>query len=195
MDFDIYTGKNKKSKISKIIKLILSILLIIFVVVFIYINLNKEERQFKVFDNIFKNDYNVDNNLIDKVTLVRSVDGDTAIFLVNGKEEKVRFLAIDTPESVKENTKVEDYAIEASNYTKNLLLNAKEIKLEYEKVNDYDKYDRLLAWVFVDGKLLQEQLILQGLAKVSYIYGDYKYTDLLYKAQNSAKKNKVGLWK
>ena len=179
----------------KIFKSIIVILLVIFFSFFIYLNLNKEERQFKVFDNIFKNDYNIDTSLVDNVTLVRSIDGDTAVFLVNGKEQKVRFLAIDTPETVKENTKIEEYGIEASNLTKKLLLNANEIKLEYEKLNDYDKYDRLLAYIFVDGKLLQEILVKEGLAKVAYIYGDYKYTDLLYNAQNEAKKNKVGIWK
>ena len=189
-------------KIDKVLKIILVVITVITAIIIIYINLNKEEREFNVFDDIVNNfsDNNNDKNnnndkLSDIVSFDRSVDGDTAVFLINNKLQKVRFLAIDTPESVKENTKVEDYAIEASNYTKNLLKNAKEIKLEYEKVNDYDKYDRLLAWVFVDGKLLQEELIKQGLAKVAYIYEDYKYTDRLYEAQNKAKSDKVGIWK
>ena len=194
--------------IQKIIKILCFIIIVITISFVIYINITKEERDFSVFDNVFEiikdnsndngNDNNSNNNnnykLKDNVSLVRTVDGDTAVFLVNGKEEKVRFLAIDTPETVKENTEVEDYGIEASNYTKKLLNNASEIKLEYEKLNDYDKYDRLLAWVFVDGKLLQEELIKKGFAKVAYIYDDYKYTDLLFEAQNIAKKNNVGIW-
>ena len=189
----------------KIINRVCFVVIAITVIFIIHVNINKEKREFSVFDNIFEviksnndnknNENNNDNEkLKDNVNLVRTVDGDTAVFLVNGKEEKVRFLAIDTPETVKENTKVEDYGIEASNYTKKLLNSASEIKLEYEKLNDYDKYDRLLAWVFVDGKLLQEELIKKGFAKVAYIYDDYKYTDLLFEAQNIAKKNNVGIW-
>ena len=181
----------------KLIKSICFIIIAIISSFIIYINITKEKSEFNVFDDVFeiiKSKYNNDENLIDNVTLVRTVDGDTAVFLVDGKEEKIRFLAIDTPETVKENTKVEEYGVEASNYTKQLLNSAKKIKLEYEKENDYDNYDRLLAWVFVDGKLLQEKLIEKGLAKVAYIYGDYKYTDLLYETQNKAKKNKIGIW-
>ena len=184
----------------KIIKISCAIITIIILIFIIYINVTKEKRDFDVFDNVFEliksddTNKNNDNNLKEKVSLVRTVDGDTCVFLVNGKEEKVRFLAIDTPETVKENTKVQEYGPEASNYTKELLNNAKEIYLEYEKGEKYDKYDRLLSWVFVDGKLLQEELIKKGFAKVAYIYGDYKYTDLLYKAQNIAKKDKVGIW-
>ena len=186
----------------KLIKSICFIIIAIISSFIIYINITKEKSEFNVFDDVFEiikskdnnQKYNNDENLIDNVTLVRTVDGDTAVFLVDGKEEKIRFLAIDTPETVKENTKVEEYGVEASNYTKQLLNSAKKIKLEYEKENDYDNYDRLLAWVFVDGKLLQEKLIEKGLAKVAYIYGDYKYTDLLYETQNKAKKNKIGIW-
>lgn len=128
------------------------------------------------------------------VTFSRVVDGDTARLIVQGKEETVRFLAIDTPESVKPNTKVQPYGKEASEYTEKMLKNAKEIKLEYEKSAKVDDYDRKLAWVFVDGELLQEQLVSKGYAKVAYIYGKYKYTNTLKKVEAKAKIERLGIW-
>lgn len=124
--------------------------------------------------------------------LVRCIDGDTAVFIYEGKEEKVRFLAIDTPEYT---TKKEAFGEEASDYTCNSLINAHEIELVLDPESDkYDKYDRLLAWVFVDDVLLQESLVEKGLADVKYIYGDYLYTNELKDALALAKQSKIGMW-
>ena len=126
------------------------------------------------------------------VTLSKCVDGDTAWFISNGEKIKTRFLAIDTPEST---NKIEPYGKEASEYTCRMLTNATKIEIEYDLNSDkLDKYDRHLVWVFVDGNLLQEQIIDEGLAEVAYLYGDYKYTSILEKAETIAKKNKVGMW-
>lgn len=128
------------------------------------------------------------------VQLAKCVDGDTARFYIDGKEEKVRFLAIDTPESVKVNTPIEPYGKEASDFTCSLLSEANDITLEFEE-DKYDKYDRMLAWVFVDGKLLQEELLKEGYAQVKYVYDDYKYINRIKKAQVEAKRLHKGIWK
>ena len=130
-----------------------------------------------------------------KATLVRCVDGDTALFKVSGEEVKVRFLAIDTPETVKPNTEVQAYGKDASEYTCNRLTKAKKITLEYDdKSTKTDKYQRDLAWVWVDSKLLQEELVSVGYARVRYVYGKYSYVDLLNEKQEIAKEKKLGLW-
>src|SRR5947199_9937401 len=54
-------------------------------------------------------------------TVERVVDGDTIIVHVGGRQERVRFIGMDTPESVKPNTPVQCFAIAASNRTKTLL--------------------------------------------------------------------------
>lgn len=127
-----------------------------------------------------------------EVELNKCVDGDTAWFKLDKDIIKVRFLAINAPEST---NKVEKYGPEASEYTCNLLNNAKKIEIEYDPNSDKtDKYDRHLVWVFVDNNLLQEKIIEKGLAKIDYIYDDYMYTDLLTKKENKAKFNKVGIW-
>lgn len=127
-----------------------------------------------------------------EVTLSKCVDGDTAWFIKDGEKIKARFLAIDTPEST---TTVEEYGKEASEYTCNLLTEATKIEIEYDANSDeLDKYDRHLVWVFVDGELLQEKIIENGLGEVAYLYGDYKYTDTLEEAQVEAKTKQVGMW-
>ena len=127
-----------------------------------------------------------------EVTLNKCVDGDTAWFNLDNERIKTRFLAINTPEST---NKIEAYGKEASNYTCNMLTNAKKIEIEYDSNSDkFDKYDRHLVWVFVDDTLLQEKLLEEGLAEIKYIYGDYKYLDELKKVESTAKKNKVGMW-
>lgn len=131
----------------------------------------------------------------EEVILKDCVDGDTAKFVINNKVEVVRFLSIDTPESVKPDSEVELFGKEASEYTCNMLKNAKKIFLEYDPKSDKkDKYDRVLAYVFVDDILLEKELVKNGLAEVAYVYDDYLYIDELKKEEEKAKKNKIGIW-
>lgn len=132
---------------------------------------------------------------LDEVKLSKCVDGDTIKVKIDNKEYTVRMLAIDTPESVHPKKKVEYYGKEASEYTCNIVSNAKKIELEYDSGSDKtDKYDRLLAWVIVDGELLQDKLVSLGYAKVAYLYGDYKYTSLLEEHQELASARNLGIW-
>lgn len=132
----------------------------------------------------------------EQVTYIKKVDGDTAYFAnADGVEMKCRFLAIDTPESVKHDEEVEPYAIEASEYTHKRLASADKIVLEFDENSDLtDKYGRVLAWVWVDGSLLQKELVEQGYAEVKYLYDDYAYVDALKKEQAKAKEMKKGIW-
>lgn len=124
--------------------------------------------------------------------LVKCVDGDTAKLDIEGVEKTVRFLAVDTPE-----LKSKDfYAREAADYTCSRLSEAQKIHLEYDdESKEEDKYGRKLAWVYVDGELLQKELIAKGYAKVKYIYGDYKYLNELEQLEIQAKAKKIGVWK
>lgn len=130
------------------------------------------------------------------VTLEACVDGDTARFLNQNEETmKTRFLAIDTPETVHPTKEEEPFGKEASDYTCEMLTNAKEIKLEYDENSDEtDYYGRKLAWIFVDDVLLQDLLVKKGYAEVTYLYDDYKYTTLLQDSELTAKTKKIGIW-
>ena len=124
------------------------------------------------------------------------VDGDTANFILDEENIKVRFLAINTPEIKHGNKEADYYGNEAADYTCNKLKKAKKIELEFDDGSDKkDKYDRYLAWIFLDNKLLQKDLIKNGYAEVKYINGNYKYTNELEKIESTAKKNELGIWK
>lgn len=131
-----------------------------------------------------------------EIQLDRCVDGDTAWFLIDGKREKVRFLGIDTPESVHPNGVVEEYGMDASDYTCDMLKKADHIYLEYDSNSDrYDRYGRVLGWVFVGDQNLSELLLAIGYARVEYVYGDYKYIDKLCEVQKQAYLDRLGIWK
>lgn len=121
------------------------------------------------------------------VKVTKCVDGDTAWF---SKVGKARFLYVDTPEST---NKIQPYGKTASNYTCSKIKNAKKLQLQYDGAKK-DKYGRALVWVWVDGKLLQKQLVQKGYVKGFYDYGTYSYEAALQKAQSIAKQKKVGIW-
>ena len=129
------------------------------------------------------------------VTFSKCVDGDTAWFVIDGKETKVRFLAIDAPEIAHSGEEAEEYGNEASDYACSMLKKADNIELRYEQGDDaVDKYGRVLAWVFVDNKNLNELLVSKGYAQVKYVYRKYLYIDDLCYSQFKAYKKKIGIW-
>ena len=129
------------------------------------------------------------------VTLSKCSDGGSARFILGKEEIKVKFIGIEVTDFLKGNELDEIDEVSISDYVCSALTNAKEIKLEYEKdINNKDKYGRVLAWVFVDGNLLQENLVEKGYAKVAYLYDDYKYNDVIKEKEQIAKEKKVGLW-
>lgn len=130
-----------------------------------------------------------------KVKYSDCVDGDTIKVIINGEKTTVRLLAVDTPETVHPTKEVESFGKEASDFTCDKIKNAKKIELEYDEASTKaDKYGRHLAWVFIDDKLLQEELIKKGYAKIDYLYGDYKYTEKLQKIESDVKDEKIGVW-
>lgn len=121
------------------------------------------------------------------VKLSKCIDGDTATFTNVGT---TRFLYIDTPESTRT---VEPYGKEAAAYTCSLLKKANTIELQYDGPKK-DKYDRTLAWVWIDGKLIQKEIIKKGYVEKFYDYGTYSYETELEELQATAQSQKVGIW-
>ncbi|CAI6263278.1 thermonuclease family protein [Bacillus sp. PS194] len=128
------------------------------------------------------------------VTLDRAVDGDTIKVRYNGKKDTVRYLLIDTPETKKPNSCVQPYGKDASKRNKELVKSGK-LQLEFDKGDRRDKYGRLLAYVYVDGKSVQETLLKEGLARVAYVYEpNTKYIDQFKKDEQEAKTEKLSIW-
>ena len=138
---------------------------------------------------------NVDASSKFRVTLDKCIDGDTARFFINGESKTVRFLSINAPEIAHDDVLEEFYGKESSEFSCKLLSRASVIKLQYDPKSDkVDKYDRVLAWVYVDGDLLQKELVSKGYAQVKYVYDDYLFSEELKELEVEAKEKKLGMW-
>lgn len=85
----------------------------------------------------------------ESVQLVRVVDGDTLLVSSEGEDVRVRMIGIDTPESVHPDERLNTAeGIKASEYVKELLDGVGTLYLEYD-VEKYDKYERVLAYVWL----------------------------------------------
>ncbi|MGX6443577.1 thermonuclease family protein [Neobacillus sp. K501] len=128
------------------------------------------------------------------ITLVDIIDGDTIKIRVNGKVETVRYLLVDTPESKNPKTCIQHFAMEAF-FRNNELVKSGVLTMELEQGSTRDSFGRLLAYVYVDGKLIQETLLKEGYARLGYILDPpYKYLDPFKKDENLAKRNKRNIW-
>ncbi|MEX1376338.1 MAG: thermonuclease family protein [Eubacteriales bacterium] len=122
-------------------------------------------------------------------------DGDTAVFVLKDGTFTTRFLAIDTPEVNSAESGMEPWSVAAKEYVESILEGADEIILEREDASDiFDRYDRLLVWVWADGRLLNCMIAEQGLGKVNYIYGDYKYVEYIKEIQEQTKSSGIKIW-
>lgn len=129
------------------------------------------------------------------VELVKAVDGDTAKLKYQGKTETFRFLLIDTPETKHPRLGKQPFGQEASDRTAELLKNANQIEVEFDVGRKQDKYHRYLAYIYVDGKMVNNILVKEGLAKVDYVYPpNTRHLSQLEKSQKAAKKAKLGIW-
>lgn len=128
-----------------------------------------------------------------KAIVTNVVDGDTFDIMLNNKEERIRLLLVDTPETKHPTKPVQPFGPEASQFTKDTL-EGKEVTVEFD-VSERDKYGRLLAYIWIDGKMFNEMLLEKGLARVAYIYApNTKYVDEFYGIQKEAQKKGVGIW-
>ena len=130
-------------------------------------------------------------------TVIRVVDGDTIHALVDGVDEKVRIIGLDSPETSKPGTPIECFAKEATAAAESLLAPGDAIFLQPDPTQDErDRYDRLLAHVLLsDGSLFAEQMIAGGWA-VHYIYDGVPsiHASELAAAEDHARQAEAGLW-
>ena len=122
-----------------------------------------------------------------KVT--RVIDGDT-IELEGG--QTVRYIGIDTPETVAPNRPVDCFGPEASAKNKELV-QGKSVELEKD-VSETDRFGRLLRYVYIDGQMVNELLVAEGYAQSSTFPPDVKYQDKFRSAQQKAMSEGKGLW-
>lgn len=117
------------------------------------------------------------------------VDGDT-IKIENG--QVVRYIGIDTPETVDPRKPVQCFGKEASAKNKQLI-EGKEVRL-VKDVSETDKYGRILRYVYIGDTFVNDYLVRNGFAHSSTYPPDVKFQDQFKKAEEEARNNKRGLW-
>lgn len=132
--------------------------------------------------------------LLGPYEVVRIVDGDTIIVELDGGEEKLRMIGVDTPESVHNDLeKNVPYGKVSSDYTKDML-EGREVWLEMD-VEERDRYGRLLAYVYLDGEMFNRMLLEEGHATIITVPPNVKYAEEFEGLQEEARREGRGLWK
>ena len=127
------------------------------------------------------------------VTVSRVVDGDTVEISpsINGIED-VRLIGVDTPETVDPEEEVEPYGPEASDFATSELTGER-VDLEFGQ-EKFDDYHRLLAYVYIDGQMFNEELVEQGYAQAYPYEPNTEYADRFEEAQQEARASGLGIW-
>ena len=123
------------------------------------------------------------------------VDGDTIDAIIDGREERVRLIGIDTPETKKPDTPIECYGPEASSFLESLLPGGTPVRLERDVVGR-DDFGRLLAYVYRadDAIFVNYEIVRQGYATPLTIRPNDTFEDLFVDAARDAERDDVGLW-
>ncbi|GKT10514.1 thermonuclease family protein [Desulforhabdus sp. TSK] len=135
-----------------------------------------------------KNSVRKDPNASLSATVLSAYDGDTLTVRMGARVEKVRLIGIDCPE--KEQA---PWGIRARDFVRSRVLR-KRVAIEMDLV-PRDRYGRLLGYVWVNDRLLNEELVEQGLAMQYSLPPNVKYAARFSKAVRKARENKAGFWR
>ena len=130
----------------------------------------------------------------DSARVVRVVDGDTVVVRTGGHEERVRYIGVDTPESVKPGTPVQCFAKAASAENRRLV-EGREVRL-VEDLDAHDRYGRTLAYVYrkSDGLFVNAELVRRGYGKPLTIPPNVAHAAELRRLATEARRAGRGLW-
>ncbi len=131
-------------------------------------------------------------------TITHVVDGDTIDVQIGGRDERVRLIGIDTPETKKPNFPIECYGPEATAFTTSLLPVGSTVRIERDVVGR-DDYGRLLGYVYMltDGStdtFVNLEIIRQGYATPLTIEPNSTFARAFAEAAGEAEAAGLGLW-
>lgn len=124
--------------------------------------------------------------------VTRVVDGDTVEVRLDGRTEDVRYIGVDTPESVKPDTPVQCYALAASHYNERLV-EGRTVRLDFG-AEPRDVYGRLLAYVHLGDRFVNADLVRLGYARTLTIAPNDRYAGLFERLAQEASAAGRGLW-
>jgi micrococcal nuclease len=123
-------------------------------------------------------------------------DGDTIRVSIDGHSVAIRYIGIDTPETVDPRTSVECFGREATAFNRELV-EGKTVELEKD-VSELDKFGRTLRYVWIERGsqmvMANEELVRSGYARASTYPPDVKYQERLGGLEAVARTNGLGLW-
>jgi len=130
----------------------------------------------------------------DTARVVRVVDGDTVVVRTGGHQERVRYIGVDTPESVKPGTPVQCFAKAASAENKRLV-EGREVRL-VQDLEAHDRYGRTLAYVYrkSDGLFVNAELVRRGYGKPLTIPPNVAHAAEFRRLAKTARREGRGLW-
>jgi len=120
------------------------------------------------------------------------IDGDTIEVSLEGQPYKVRYIGIDTPETVHPTEAVQWMGPQATEANRRLV-EGQTVLLEKD-VSETDKYGRLLRYVWVGELMVNAELVRLGFAQVSTYPPDVRYQDTFLQLQREARDAGRGLW-
>ena len=126
--------------------------------------------------------------------ILKVFDGDTFLVRVRGQEEHVRLREIDAPEVAHQNSLGQEPWGRRAREFAHCKVKGKTVRMEMEEREERDKYQRLLAYVFLDPIFINREMIRSGNA---FFYpGPFrgKYADELQEAEEVAKEKGVGVF-
>ena len=125
--------------------------------------------------------------------VVRAVDGDTLVVaFADGHTDTIRVLGVDTPETHDPRKPVQCFGPEAAAYTARRLT-GRVVRLESD-VETRDRYGRRLAYVYLDGELFEDELLLRGYARLLVIQPNTAHARTLLADELAARRDRRGLW-
>lgn len=134
--------------------------------------------------------------MAEELQVVHVVDGDTLDVWMNGEEVRIRLLGVDTPETVRPGSPVECFGKQASGFTESSLL-GEIVSIETDPTqSEYDRYGRLLAYVFLEGESLSfnQKLLREGYGTLYRSRIPIQLQDQFEESERLARENDKGLW-
>jgi micrococcal nuclease len=126
------------------------------------------------------------------VPVIRAVDGDTILVRIDGEARYVRYIGVDTPETVKPDTPVQCYGPRASAFT-HRETDGETVRLVFDRERE-DVYGRLLAYVYRGHDFLNADLVRRGLARTLTIPPNTAHRALFARLAQRAARSGRGLW-
>jgi micrococcal nuclease len=126
------------------------------------------------------------------VRVVAVIDGDTIDVTWAGRRQRVRLLGVDTPETVDPNRPVGCYGPEAAAFT-HRRLEGRTVRLQFDRERR-DRYGRLLAYVDVDGRRFNDELLAGGYARLLVIPPNGRHGRVMLDEELGARSAGRGLW-